>query len=413
MAIWYAHSSNANINAAGMWHTHPIDNTPVDFATCDETVILSANGKTGIRINTSFICKELTTVTQINGSAGGYFQFTGKDMAGNPTGSVKITGDVIGGTYGCIIFQEPANSTTPLEIEGDISSSNNPALVFQSSAYVTVNGNVTGGYTNGIQMMSGGSPYLTITGDVTGSSMDAVEAVFNEADDSTIVVNGNLTGGLGAAVTLSGAAINLIINGDVTGGADSSGFGINVYGEGCQITINGTCQGSDYASSLCCEASTVYIEVEQAIGGDSESYGLHFVNCDAYVTTQTAQGGSRGIGILTVNAPSNHITITEAVIGGQTEASYGFKAIGWLGVGAAVIKGNIIDTLHCNAYSGVVLIDNTDANYFQLYHSSTGNPLRKFPLQLPAESVKKGVQHGNIVGSLAPASPFRRLNRFV
>jgi hypothetical protein len=417
MPIWYAHSSNTNINAAGLWHTHPTNNTPVDFATCDGTVVLFANGKINIRINTSFTCKELTTVTQLGGSIGGNFVFKGRDIAGNPTGAIKITGDVIANEDTCILIQDPADATTPLEIEGTIRGISNSGLVFQSNAHVTVNGNVIGDGCFGIQMMYGGSPYVCITGDVIGSSTDVCEGVFCEADGATIVINGNLTGSMGSAVTLSGYSINLIINGNVYGGIEMGGYGIYIYGGENHVSINGICQGSGFASGLYCEASEVYIIADQVIGGDNSNNGIHIMNADAYLTARIVQGGTGyGCGICSYNAPANHIVITESLIGGLSEGSYGFNASGWMGIGAAVIKGNIIDTLACNAYNGAVLVDNTSANYYQTYHASdngTGNQPRRFPLQLSAESVKKGIQHGNIIGSLAPASPFRRLNRLV
>ncbi|MHB9070471.1 MAG: hypothetical protein ACYC54_08875 [Sedimentisphaerales bacterium] len=224
------------------------------------------------------------------------------------------------------------------------------------AATLTVQGNCNGGGGfNKHCLYVGINCYVNVVGNVTGGSGYGCAGVYNTAN-ATIIITGNVIASLTGNSVYNFATGSIIITGDVIS-AGGSGTHALFNGSTGSITITGNVTGGSVGSNSC---------------------GIY-------------------------NNSSGAITVTGNVIGGSAADNYGINSK----TGIITVTGNLILTSN-----GLPVISNNFANFVwtagnQYYYQFCG---KKCPQQLLATQVLKGVAHGDRIGTLIAASPFRRFS---
>jgi hypothetical protein len=256
-----------------------------------------------------------------------------------------------------------------------------------SATGIVITGDVYSGSTVCLTV-TGGS--ITITGNVSTSAGASAYGIAMITGTSSVTINGNVTATLSAGLFINVSNFILNIGGNLQAGTATTVHGIQCPATTGTITINGNIIG----------------------GSGLNARGIYFSGSgSACVLTVkgNAQGGtnSTAAGIYSIGQ-SDIITVEGDVICGN-----GYQATGvFCNSSVRVkIKGNILTNDYGFGAIGRFcrMANATDSNYFQTYDES-GNPI-KMCKQLSAVQVLKGIIHGNIIGLLAAASPFRRINK--
>jgi hypothetical protein len=296
-------------------------------------------GVTGTLINNTGNCN--FNLNGIRFTGGGAFTNT-FCINKSSTGTITITGDLVGGTGG----------TTP--------------HAFNSTAGNTiVIGNVFGSSTGfGISQTAGN---VTVTGNVTGGTATSVHGI-----------------------SLTGAASQFTINGDVRGGSGSSAHGIN-FG-GTLGTVNGNVTGGGGSGARGIEATVGGVNVNGNVFGNI-SVGLN-IGASSTITGNIFAGSGAGV----FTSTNNSLTVT---VIGDVYASTINNGIALTGTGTQVVNltGNMYNTLGRSAiWCPNVFISNTATT---LWRMDTGGGNYKFlysadsTTNLPATTnVRNGVTFG-------------------
>lgn len=201
-----------------------------------------------------------------------------------------------------------------------------------------------------------------------------------------------LYGDLIATATANGAIsmyqdnTALYIYGDIicTG---SETIGVALYGQNSFINVfNGTISaGGDYSAALYSSTWDGSISVSNCTLVGGTGYGSNAIrlddgNCSIEYSTLIAGDG----------------TACEAV----NSAAYP----------AVIDASNLISSEFAMPVAGSFVYTPEPQNYFEIWGTAVPSILVLLP---DSANIKKGVVCGNTVGTLAAASPFRRLNRFV
>lgn len=241
------------------------------------------------------------------------------------TGTISITGDLVGGPGG--------------------SGNNNAHALNSTSGNTVVVGNVFASLTNtsfGILQTAGN---ITVTGNVIGGAGTNIFGISLTGAASQFTINGNVTGGNGT----TSHGINFggtlgIINGNVTGGSGSNAHGVNTSTGGVNVTGN-------------------------VIG--NIGYGLAIVANSTIIGNVFA--GSAGGGIGQNNNNSFTVTVTGDVYASATQV--GIQLIG-TGTQVVNLTGNMYNTLGRMAIWGPnVFISDTATT---LWRMDTGGGAYKF-----------------------------------
>jgi hypothetical protein len=205
-------------------------------------------------------------------------------------------------------------------------------------------------------------------------------------------------------------AVRITISGHATA---TGAHGVyNNGGSGATIQIGGNCQGTLTgmdSNGLRSTGNNCTITLNHVLGGSGigMSAGANIMGTGTTVTVNgDVVGGNYSSFGLTLGCTS--AVVYGTITGGQDSGSMGLNA----GTCLCTVYGNLIDSLYCGAYAGRIRLAHTSANYHQMYRSPD-NVAVKYPPQLTAGDIKKGLVHGDVVGTVDPASAFRRLNRFI
>ncbi|MGH2271917.1 hypothetical protein ACQ9LF_08965 [Anaerohalosphaeraceae bacterium U12dextr] len=390
MTVWFAQSSNGNINDASKWGDAPT--SPSSYLTFDNLAagdILQLNGKTAININVSFACTRVSSAQE-----GGL---------GTASGNLVISSGTITIGTSQTKTEIRAGSSCPLTISGgtvvingDVTAGNSyhGLTLSGDSTSLTVNGRITGGSaptTHGISRTGSGTLVVSNPGADALYTPQSGKAINDNGGGGTITINGNINAyGTTYCLYTTNSLATIIVNGNVYG---TSGCGIShnsVSGMGATLTINGNVTGGSWAS---CSYAMVSISqyVSATIYGNVTGGG----NCGAYGFATT------------MNSRPSYVygnVIASSVCSGVSSNS--------LGAAIIYIQGCIYDSLSASAYCGGVRLNLPSTASIHRVYDWSGNPVN-LPLQLPPDDVKKGLVHGEVVGTLPPASAFRRTGRFV
>jgi hypothetical protein len=387
MAIWYAQSSNGNINDANKWGNTPTSpSSYLTFSNLAAGDILQLNGKTNINVNVSFACTRVSSTAEggLGTASGNLAMSSGSieigtsenrtDIKAGGSTVLSVTGGILV-IYGEIIGSDSSNTARGIDVSGNTASLtvNGKLIGGGSSAGMIRNGDneIVINATDGIALYSGDSPALQvisgggtieITGDIDGTNLYGGALTIANVTAS-IVVTGDVYGGGGDCQVInfhSNYGGTLEINGDITAG--EYGAGVYVSGVG-HVTVRGNVIGGGNTETAC-------------VGILSEADTSPIVYGDVI-----ASENSPGVCVATLTALP------------------------------ILIEGSLIDSLRSQSCSGNVRLNPLPTSY-RLTYDWNDNPI-KMPLQLPAPVVKKGVVTGDTIGILPPASAFRRTDRFV
>ena len=251
---------------------------------------------------------------------------------------------------------------------------------------LTIKGNVTGGAaanSRGVDNASSGN--VTIEGNVTGGTNASGVGVYSNSGGN-VTVNGNVQGTITRGIHIAAGAATVVVGGWVKAG--NNGHGIDFGGTG-SIAVAGYVEAA--GGSGICNSGYANIDVQGYVKGGTSatgSYGVYNMN-GASVIVRGDIVGNAALCYGVYNYANGPVTcygnIIEGVFGG------GAQALGFGGNCGTLNLGNW-----------------TSANYFLIGGM-------KFPKQLLAAQVKKGVIHGDLVGSLSggggPFGRFRRIDK--
>jgi len=227
----------------------------------------------------------------------------------------------------------------------------------------TLNCDIKAGSANCLILSSADIPFtVTINGTVYGPASGSNVYTVHQNTRASLVINGNINGPTSMSsfsshtVYINNSVGTCIITGNIIGGSGSGCTGVYVYASGA-TTINGNITGGVMSAGVWIAATGPCTIKNGTISGgtNSSAYGIN-LNTGAACYCQN----------------TNFITTA-----------------------APFVSGAAINTDGCNKN-----------NFIQVGNSVFGYRL------VPTE-VLKGVNYAGLIGSLAPASPFRRLNRFV
>lgn len=262
------------------------------------TVTVNASTITGPTINAggvpaAIVCISTATVNINNAvlsgaSAQGIRMTAGNLNATNVTinnggidwssaGTANISGNVISITALGVCLTASAGT---VNLTGNLSNPAgvNGAVNINTTATFNLNGNIIGG--NGHVLFISNNTNITINGNVTGGSGSASNGI-NMAGTGSLLINGSVSGSAGhpsnsAGVSVTSTPTSVVINGDVTGGTGSAG--LSNISIGTNIIINGTAIGGSGAPGVYL-TSTGSVSVTRARGN-------HFGNGSVGLTSQ-------------------------------------------------------------------------------------------------------------------------------
>lgn len=269
-----------NVNAANIWWDAPTGGSNVPFASITASDVLYANNR-AITLNVN------VTVAQIRNDVNG----TGATAGGGFTlnDGVTLTAAVVGGNASAFLVTVALNATC--SIVGSITgagASFAAVTMSNSGASLTVTGSVTGGTSSSAGIAVGSTACnLTVNGTVNGSAITGSFGAIHLTGNSTVVVNGDVTGG---SVSTAGFGVfaqagTMTVNGTVTGGSQGPGasFTTNATANIRRAKGNGFGPGSSGLSSAVGVASTqtptvTISEIEYGARGQSPTSGPVFLN---------------------------------------------------------------------------------------------------------------------------------------
>jgi hypothetical protein len=203
-------------------------------------------------------------------------------LSKSSTGTITITGDLIGGTNTCQALNTSAGNTIVI---GSLFGGSAGSAVAQTAGNITVTGNVTGGTGSSIHGISltGAASQFTINGDVRGGSGGSAHGINFGGTLGT--VNGNVTGGGGTGARgINTATGGVNVTGNVTGGIS---FGLIV-------AANSTIIGNVFGGST-----------GPGIGNDANTSFTVTVTGDVYASNTQAGIQLTGTGTQVVNLTGN------------------------------------------------------------------------------------------------------------
>jgi hypothetical protein len=302
-----------------------------------------------------------------------------------------VTGLAIGFTQ---IFNYTGNCNFTLNgvrFTGGSSSNPNTFCINKSSTgTITITGDLVGGTTvNGNNSLNSTAGNTVVIGSIFGSA----NSIGISQSAGNITVTGNVTGGTGGSIhgiSLTGAASQFTINGDVRGGSGGSAHGIS-FG-GTLGTVNGNVTGGS-STGRGISADTAGVNVTGNVIGN---VGIGLAIGASSTIIGNVFGGGVGAGITTATNNSFTVTVTGDVYASTTQAG-----ISLTGTGTQVVNltGNMYNTLGRSAiWCPNVFISNTATT---LWRMDTGGGNYKFLYSadstpnLPATTnVRNGVTFG-------------------
>ena len=261
-----------------------------------------------------------------------------------------------------------------------------PALAGLSPTPSDGTGRLTVNMANGSRVISAANIYAYYAG--AGYFIYAS----GTAPSYTLTINGNLTGGADFGVMALYCTSNcaVVINGNVNAGTISMAIGAYCSGTG-SVTVTGNITGGVGSNGHGMQATgnlTVYGNILAGSG-----YSCHGVVCGNITVYGNVTGGSavdESCGI-SCSGSGKTVNVNGNIIAGQVVLAYGVNApYSTINLNG----GNLISSSFAAAYVGMLVISPNANNYIQF-----GNT--KYPPQLAASNIKKGVVHGDITGTLA------------
>lgn len=224
---------------------------------------------------------------------------------------------------------------------------------FAPSSTLVVNGNLTGGTgASANALLAVGSGDITINGNVVGGSGSGADAVYI-ANVSPLTINGNVTASAGGnGVTTNSGLLNpMTINGNVVGGAASNKIGIQ-YGGASALVVNGNVTGGTGASAagiyaVNASGGSVTVNGDVSAGSVSSAYGVRNTNG---VNVAVTINGTITAGSVGPFAP--------ALYNGSTAATY-------------TVNGSVVNTAANAAICGPCIVNSAAGRYTQYVQSDS------------------------------------------
>jgi len=289
MANYFAIAAG-NFNNSAIWSLTPTGAGGAGIPTIGDIAI--ANNR-AVTVNVDSACDAVVNNTLGGATNGGSFTLSnGITLVANVTSGAQCV--IFGGTTGNIanlisnnIVANGGtavlnNSTGTLNVTGNVIGSNAGSVIFavinNSTGILNLSGNVVGGQAaNSFGVENAGGGIINIVGNVTGNNTTSTSAGARNNSTGTINITGNVTGIIASGVSNSTTGIINII-GNVIGGSGTNAYGAFNSGAGF-IYVNGTATG----------------------GLGSNAFGI-FNNSTGLLSCTKVVGNSFGLGSVGVNS---------------------------------------------------------------------------------------------------------------
>jgi uncharacterized protein with beta-barrel porin domain len=327
--------------------------------TANGDVTGTGSGRAGIRAggySTTAVSVTTGAGTTVSGLSYGI-------RANNNNGSVTITANGnVSGTTGYGILAAGGGATLSVTTGAGTTVSGTAGIgAFQSGAgplTVTVNGNVTGTSSRGINAENfGTSTSATVTTAAGTTVSGATQGIYahNTAGALTITANGNVTGGNGNGILAQTSGTDLSVTTGAGTSVTGSTNGIDATSSGrgtLTITANGNVTGTgDWGIQALNSATGTDITVTTGAGArvSGSIDGIDAINLGTGALTITVAGsssvsGTSGFGIQAYGRPAT-VTVAGTVNGGASGAINFDQVHGFANrlelVTGAVINGNV------------------------------------------------------------------------
>lgn len=215
MAVYYARATG-NVNGT-IWATTPSGTASDLFSSFTNADVLMANNFT-VTLNVNTTVAEVRNDSANSATAGGSFSLSG---------GVTLTANVFAGVASCVAFAlaSPNSASIVGTITGGTSSGVTGGVFHSGTGTLTITGNVVGGsglQANGVYINSSGT--INITGQVTGGSTGGAFGVYQVSAASSVSVTGNVTGGSAGVGLLNQSPGTTTVVGIATGGSGAAGL---------------------------------------------------------------------------------------------------------------------------------------------------------------------------------------------
>lgn len=293
-----------------------------------------ADGK-NVTIDEDAFATSISTAQRSGGTAGGSFALNG---------GWTLTADVYSGTTDCLTA---SNGTVNGNCYASSTTASGDAIVTIAGTLV-VNGNITGGmgFSGRGIVVNNAASICTVNGNVTGGTVG--QGISVAVGTAVLNVNGNVTAG-SSTQGISGAGIITVV-GNVTGGSSGTGSrGIDLTNFGT-LVVTGDVRGgsaslSHGVNSSIFSPSTVTINGDVYGGSASSAHGLSLASgTGTYVVNGDVTGGSSttAYGINASLNAGGTVTVNGNATGGSFAGAHG--------VASASASNNI--TINGNAVAG-------------------------------------------------------------
>jgi hypothetical protein len=220
MAIYYARKAG-NVNATDVWATTPSGTASNLFPSFTSADTLMSNGFT-VTLNVNTTVLEVRNDTANGATTGGSYTVPA---------NVTLTANAVAGSTASVLnfsVNSPDSCAVVGTITGATSGSVPNGSVHSGSGTVNITGNVIGG-TNSTGFSLTGSGTVNITGNVSAPSTGS--GISHSGAVGTLNITGNVSGAAGSGVgvlVFSSGACNIV--GTATGGVATAGVGVTGSG---------------------------------------------------------------------------------------------------------------------------------------------------------------------------------------
>jgi hypothetical protein len=267
MANYFARKA-ANINAADIWATTAGGSAADVYSTFTSSDVLHSNNF-AVTVNVTTTVGEVRNDNANSATAGGSFTLSD---------SVTLTANVISGTAGagCVIYAGSTSASIVGNVNGGNGSGRHGATN-NGTGTLNVTGDVLGGFTgsNGHGANNQSTGTLNVTGDVTGGPSGSGNLGVRNLSTGTTNITGDVLGGL---VTNTNYGVNNVSTGTTTivGSSTASAIASGAFNESTGILTVTRAVGNVYGIGATGTNNVVAGLQSNVIGSDSRAGELEY-----------------------------------------------------------------------------------------------------------------------------------------
>lgn len=235
-----------------------------------------------VTIDQNITVLSIRTTQRSGGTAGGVFA---------PSNGTTLNCNVICGTTSCITPGTGVTFTVNGNVTGSATNGVNAINIINGSCVCTINGNVTGGSVSSANgVINSAASVVNVNGTCTGGSNSSAHAVNTASASATTNIVGDLVGSTGRACNMTGGTVSIT-------GNPTTNNSINIGGGSCSVSLTGNVTGTGTNGNIIIFSGTLVVTNNALIGGSVANRPALFISGGtARITANiTAGSGSQSI----------------------------------------------------------------------------------------------------------------------